>query len=204
MEWIIGVVIVYFIFYFMSRGESKAAVRERAKAVAVKDFIQNEKVYTQEDAVKTIYQFMVALGDTEEMAYTRGAQDVANSFPVLLKELKKEYRRELKDLNAEIADTNRFYEEQIEGIKSNPDYDEDSRKEELSDTKSEWKDDLKPNKKMAGWYEKQISAIDENPKQVLKKALQEIKILHRENFYIPELNKLLDDFVKELPERYTS
>ena len=67
MEWIIGVVIVYFIFYFMSRGESKAAVRERAKAVAVKDFIQNEKVYTQEDAVKTIYQFMVALGDTERL-----------------------------------------------------------------------------------------------------------------------------------------
>jgi hypothetical protein len=190
MEWIIGVVIVFFIFYFMSRGEPKASSGKRANAINVKDYVQNDKIYTKEDAARTVHQFVVAMG------YPEIAENVANNFLDLLEELKKEYRRELIEVEESISETNRFYEEEIEGIKSNPDYDKDLRKEELSDSKVSWKDDLKDDRQAARWYEKQISGIDENPKQLLRKALQSIKRQDKETDSVPQLT--VTEFLKYL------
>ena len=50
MEWIIGIGIVLIVSYFMF-GRSETSPSDMSKGVAVKDFIDEEKVYTQEEAI---------------------------------------------------------------------------------------------------------------------------------------------------------
>ena len=66
MEWIIGITVVCLILYLMGAGGSEATSTKKSKAPAVKNFIDEERIYTEEDAVHTIQQFILALGDTED------------------------------------------------------------------------------------------------------------------------------------------
>ena len=61
MEWIIGITVVCVVLYLMSSGGSKATPIKRSKAPVVKDFIEDARIYTEEDAVYTIQQFILAL-----------------------------------------------------------------------------------------------------------------------------------------------
>lgn len=192
MEWIIGITAVCVVLYFMSSGGSKKRSAEIAKAVAVKDFIDEGRAYTQEEAVQTIERFVLALGDTQDYAHTRSANSVAKSFPQLLKKMKKEYREELRDLKEEITNINGNYKDEINDVKSDPDLAKDEKREEIAELKIKWEEELNPFKHDVNRREKQISALDENPKEALEKALVHIKKEHSEG---NPLSKLNDDFL---------
>ena len=97
MEWIIGITVVCVVLYFMSSGESKATPTKRSKAPAVKGFIDEERIYTEEYAAYTIQQFILALGDTEDFNHTSYADEIAQSFPRLLEKIRREYTHENED-----------------------------------------------------------------------------------------------------------
>tara|TARA_R110000803_G_scaffold35421_1_gene76642 strand:- start:939 stop:1544 length:606 start_codon:yes stop_codon:yes gene_type:complete len=198
MEWIIGIGIVLIVSYFMF-GRSETSPSDMSKGVAVKDFIDEEKVYTQEEAIHTVQQFIVALGDTKERRYVGSAQVVAKTLPRLLKKMKKEYREELRDLKEEIADINDNYKDQINDVKSDSDLDKDEKKEEIAELKIKWEEELNPFKREANRREKQIAALDENPKEALEKTLAYIKKEHSEGHSLPDLGEdiLAYELVKE-------
>jgi len=201
MEWIIGITVVCVVLYFMSSGGSKATPTKRSKAPAVKDFIEEERIYTEEDAVYTIRQFILALGDTEDFNHTSRADDIAQSFPRLLEKIRREYRREIADWEKDAATTEAHSKSQLDDVEADLDLDKEDKKEEIADIKRDLKEELKQPKRAIKFCEKQIAAINENPKQILKKTLTFLKKEHGYGHPLLNLDDdlLVHDLVKEVP-----
>ena len=199
MEWIIGIIIVCLILYFMGGSASKASSSKKSKAVDVKDFIDEERIYTEEDAVYTVQQFVLALGDTEDFNHTSRADELAQSFPRLLELLREEY--EITSYEEEIVELSKHCEEQINDVKSDPDLEEGEKKDQIADLKRGLKEDIKRPKRSIKFCEKQISSINENPKQILKKTLGIMKKHHKEGDPLMNLDDTdyLMHLVKEVP-----
>jgi len=201
MEWIIGITVVCVVLYFMSSGESKETPARRSKAPVVKDFIEDGRIYTEEDAVYTIQQFILALGDTEDFNHTSRADDIAQSFSRLLEKIRKEYRHEIASWEEEAATTEAHSKSQIDEVEADSDLDKEEKKEEIADIKRDLKEELKQPKRAIKFCEKQIAAINENPKQILKKALTHLKKEHRDDnpLYNLDDDLLVHDLIKEVP-----
>jgi len=201
MEWIIGITVVCVALYLMSSGGSKATPTKRSKAPAVKDFIDKERIYTEEDAVYTIQQFILALGDTEDFNHTSYADEIAQSFPRLLENLRDEYRHEIASWEKETISIADHCKDQINDVESDSELDKEEKKEEIADLKKSLKEDLKQPKRAIKFCEKQLSVINENPKQILKKVLTFIKNNHRDDNPLIDLDDAHHqiDLIKEVP-----
>lgn len=201
MEWIIGITVVCLILYLMGAGGSEATSTKKSKAPAVKNFIDEERIYTEEDAVYTIQQFILALGDTEDFNHTSRADDIAQSFPRLLEKLRKEYQHEIKSWEEEATTAEEHCKSQIDDVQSDPDLDKEEKKEEIADLKRDLKEELKQPKRAIKFCEKQISGINENPKQILKKTLTFMKNEHKDDNPLLNLDDdlLVHDLIKEVP-----
>tara|TARA_B100000676_G_scaffold117009_1_gene116478 strand:- start:218 stop:850 length:633 start_codon:yes stop_codon:yes gene_type:complete len=189
LEWILLIVLSFAVLYFVFNGEDTTTSRRQSRAVAIKDFIDNKKTYQPQEAVQTIHDFIVALGDTEDHQYSAVAEDVASTFRKLLQKVKHEYQDLVRDFEKDLADSTAHYANQIDEVKANENLDKEEKKEEIADLKADLKEELKRPKKAIKWCERQISGIEENPRQILKKTLSHIKRVHLDDS--PLLN--LDD-----------
>lgn len=189
MEWIIGVGIILIIIYFL-KGSKTADVE-------VEDFIEEEKIYTTAEAVHTIQQFIVALNGGKGY-WSIFIQDVQKDFPGSLRDLKREYKEQLREIKSEIAEANGFYRDEIKELKADADLDKDVLKEKIAEEKRKCAEQLEPLKQSAEWYEEQISAVDENPIQLLKKTLELIK-REKNNDYPPDLAHFFHELARKSP-----
>jgi hypothetical protein len=201
MEWIIGIIFACLTLYFIGGSASKASSSKKSKAAVVKDFIDEERIYTEEDAVYTVQQFVLALGDTEDFNHTSRADLLAQSFLRLLELLRNEYQSQITSDEEEIVELSEHCEEQITDVKSDPDLEEGEKKDQIAGLKMELKEDIKQPKRSMKFCEKQISSINENPKQILKKTLEIMKKQHKEGNPLMDLDDAhyLMDLVKYGP-----
>lgn len=201
MEWILVIILLLVCFCFMFLGEETTSSKKQSRSVAVKNFIDNEKTYTLQESVQTIYDFIIALGDTDEYQHSAHAEEVALSFPKLLTKLKNEYRAELEGCEKEIVKINEHWQKAIDETQADPELDREDKKEEIAGIKADLKEELKSPKKTIKWCEKQISAIEENPRPILKKILGLIKKEHLDDNPILDLDDdhFFQDIVKEPP-----
>lgn len=195
MEWIIGITVVCVVLYFMSRGGSEK------RSADIADFIDEGRTYTQEEAVQTIERFLFALGDTEGRGYSTYRKEISRTFPRLVKALQKEYRNGLKEYKSEIADIKAFCKKDIDRVMADSNLDPEEKEEEIAELKEDCEEELKDFEKGVAWYENQISTLENNPKQVLKKILSLIKSDHKQGLPANELDDThyLYDLIKEVP-----
>ena len=200
MEWIAVIVLLLVCVCFMFFGKETTS-KKQTGSVAIKNFIDNEKTYTLQESVQTIHDFIIALGDTNEYRHSDYAEEVAKSFPKLLTKLKNEYKAELEKCEKEIAEINEHWQKAIDETQADPELDKEDKKEEIAGIKADLKEELKSPNKTIKWCEKQITAIEENPRPILKKILGLIKKDHLDDNPISDLddNHFFQEIVKEPP-----
>lgn len=200
MEWVIAIVALFAIS-LLTGGEKTLGKRTAvAKAIAVKDFIEAGRVYTVEEAEEVIRRFVEALGDSKGYRWVERADELSQSFPRLLTNLKETYEADAEEQAKEIDQSRAHYEQVIQAALSDPKLDDEDRKSEACFAYENLEDEVKEAQKLINWYEKQVSSLDENPTPVLKKVLTLLKREHREDNPPPDFAvDHWDEFLKEPP-----
>jgi hypothetical protein len=178
MEWVVGIVIIFGVLYFIgSIGGSSST--KKSKVITVKGFIEEGKVYTEQEAIETIANFLEALGHDNY-------EESSKQFPHLIRRLKKNYSEEIKTYKKGIEGHEEHFDKQTFD-------DEEDRKEFRKDTDLE----VKQCEKCVRWFEKQITSLDENPTLVMKKVMQE----HKTGGAV-RMMEMEHELTKELPDSY--
>ena len=178
MNWIVITAFILIILYFIGKltGGSSSS---KSKAITVKSFIEDKKVYTEEEAVETIADFLKALGHKDY-------EHASKQFPLLIKQVKSSYRAEIKSWKKEITGNEEHFKKQ-------PFDDEEDRKVFMDGDKEE----IQTYNKAIRWFEKQIASLEDDVGPAMKKIMNECK--REDNSSIHLMDHVI---TKELPDSY--
>ena len=172
----IALVVLYFIGSLGGKGSNK-----KSSSLSIGNFIDNSKQYADmQECVNTIGNFLYQNGN-------KNYEKAAESFPDFIEKLIKAYKKEKKDWSKELASTEKWLEDELLGL----DDEEDKR-----DTKEDTKPDINGQKKIVGWYDREIEKVKKDMKPIMKKYMTHCL---KEG----EVSELWDlDLPKELPDSY--
>ena len=178
--WATGIALLI-VGYFFPNTNSKS--KKKSKAVTAKSFIEEGKIYSEQEAVDTLTEFFKALG-------LNGYEESAQKFPKLIDNVRQSYRNEIKDWEREITSHQEHFANEVFG---------DEEDKEFS--KKYMESEIKKCQKCIDWYKKQIVLLEGDLSPVMKKIMNESKREGTSSTFEME-HRIEQLILKELPDSY--
>lgn len=188
--WATGIALLI-VGYFFPNANSKS--KKKSKTVTAKSFIEEGKIYSEQEAVDTLTEFFKALGFNDY-------KESAELFPSLLRNLKQTYKEKKRYWEKEKISHKEYYTKEVEKLErllAEEEEEEEVYKEDIKTIKEDMELEIKKCQKCINWYDKQMSSLEDDLSPVMKKIMNESK---REGpLSDMEMEHLLE---KDLPDSY--
>tara|TARA_B100001564_G_C20566528_1_gene636289 strand:- start:55 stop:651 length:597 start_codon:yes stop_codon:yes gene_type:complete len=197
MEYAVLIVIGLVVFYLIGNSGKSTQTKQ---STSLKDYVQPKTKYSLIEAREIVESFANEYGFNE-------IDIISERFQGLLYECRNEYKKEIKNIEKQIASTEAYWDKTIskieeEILKKNFDSEEEKQdareeaNEEIKEIQNDCKDEVKVFEKQIKWYVKESEKLLDDCSTLLKKYISYLK----SNESIPSLDEL--DLPKELPDSY--